>query len=114
MDGDGAAAMRYTEAKMSKLAGEMLVVAGIFLGIVTVDSPELHTALTAPLHGLIQQLVLTDAPEDELVAIANEHLQGLNGKGSLLTYLGVTVLDNRTVKIYCYYHFLIELSSFWP
>jgi hypothetical protein len=38
------------------------------------------------------------------MAIGNEHLQGLNREGALLTDLGVFILDNRTVKIYCNDH----------
>ena len=97
-----------------ELAREVLIVTRIFLGIVTVDRPELHAALTTPLHCLLQQLPLTHTPESQLVAIANEHLQRLDGKRFLLANSRVTMLYDRTVKINCYYHFLIELSSLWP
>ena len=84
-----------------ELTGEMLVVAGFLLGIVAVDGPELHASLPAPLHRLIEQLALTDTPEDELVVIADEHLQRLNSERTLLANLGITVLDNRPVEINC-------------
>ena len=97
-----------------ELAGEVLIVTGILLGIVTIHRPELNASLPTPLDGIFQQLTLSDTPEDQLVAIANEHLQRLDGKGFLLANSGVTMLYDRSVKIYCNYHFLIELSSFLP
>ena len=84
-----------------ELAREVLIITGILLGIITVDRIELNPAFPTPLHSLLQQLTLTDTPEDELVVIADEHLQGLDSKGFFLANIGITVLDNRTVKINC-------------
>ena len=36
-----------------ELPGEVLIVTGIFLGIVTVDCPELNPAFPTPLDGLL-------------------------------------------------------------
>ena len=87
-----------------ELAREVLIMTGIFLGIVTVDRIELNPALTTPLHSLLQQLTLTHTPEYQLVAIADEHLQRLDGKGFLLANSRVTMLYDCTVKVDCDNH----------
>lgn len=97
-----------------EFAGEVLIITGILLGIVTVDSPELHAAFPTPLDCFLQELTLSDTPEYQLVAIADKHLQRLDGKGFLLTNSRVTMLYDCTVKVDCDNHFLIELSSLWP
>jgi len=84
-----------------ELATEVVVVGEGLLGIVAVDGVELYAALTAPVDRLVEELAFTDTPEDELVALGNEHAQRLNGKGNLLTDLGILMLDDRTVKINC-------------
>ena len=97
-----------------ELTGEVLIMTGILLGIVTIHRPELNAAFPTPLDSFLQELTLTDTPEDQLVAIANKHLQRLNGKGFLLANSRIPMLYDRTIKIDSYYHFLIELSSLWP
>ena len=87
-----------------QLAGEVGIIISGLLRIVAIGGIELNTTLATPLKGLVQELALTAGPEDEAMAIGNEHLQRLNGEGALLTYLGIFILDNRTVEIYCYNH----------
>ena len=93
-----------------QLAGEVRVVVGGFLGVVAVGGVEFHAALTTPLEGLVKELALATAPEDQAMTISNEHLKGLNGEGALLTNLGVFVLDNRSVEINCNYHEFFSLQ----
>ena len=87
-----------------QLAGEVGIVFSGLLGVVAVGCVELHATLTTPLEGLLQELALTTGPENQTMAVGNEHLQRLNGEGALLTDLGVFILDNRTVKINCNDH----------
>ena len=87
-----------------ELTGEMGIVVGGLLGIVAIGSIELHTTLTTPLDGVIKQLSLTTGPENDTMTVGNDHLQRVDGKGALLPYLGITILNNRPIKIYCYNH----------
>ena len=87
-----------------QLAGEVGVVVSGLLGVVTVGSVEFYAALTTPVNGGLQELALMTGPEDEAMAVLDEHLEGLGGEGALLTDLRVAVLDDRPVKIYCYNH----------
>ena len=87
-----------------EFAGEVGIVVGGLLGVVAVGGIEFHTALTTPLDGLVEELALATAPEDQAMTIGNEHLEGLNGEGALLADLGVFILDDRSVEINCDYH----------
>ena len=87
-----------------QLAGEVGIVVSGLLGIVAVGSVEFYTALTTPVNGGLQEFALATGPEDEAMAILDEHLEGLDREGALLTDLRVAVLDDRPVKIYCYNH----------
>ena len=87
-----------------QLAGEVGIIISGLLRIVAIGGIELNTTLATPLKGLVQELALTAGPEDEAMAILDEHLEGLGGEGALLTDLRVAVLDDRTVKIYCNDH----------
>ena len=93
-----------------QLAREMGVVAGGLLGVVTVGGVELHASLPAPLEGILQELTLTASPEHQAVVVLLQEFQGLNGEGALVAYLGVTVIDDRPVKINCNYHIIINLE----
>ena len=96
-----------------QLAGEVGIVVSGLLGIVAVGSVELYATLTTPVNGGLQEFALTTGPEDEAMAILDEHLEGLGGEGALLTDLRVAVLDDRPVKIYCYYHeFIYDLQIY--
>ena len=103
-----------------QLAGEMRIVVGGLLWIVTVGSIELHTALTTPLEGLLQELSFTTGPEHQTMTILYEHLQCLNSKRALLTNLRIFILDDRPVKIDSNYHNIFknnelnELHGFKP
>ena len=79
----------------------MGIVFGCLLRIVTVDGIELHSPLTTPFDSLIKEFALSDAPENQLVLISDEHLQGVYCKRSFHTYSGIFMGDNGTVKIYC-------------
>ena len=93
-----------------EFATEMGIIFRGLLGIVAVGSVELHATLTTPLEGLLQELALTTGPENQTMAVGNEHLQRLNGEGDLCSDLRVTVLNNCTVKIYCDYHVFLFTS----
>ena len=88
-----------------ELTTEMLVIVSSFFGIVFVDSIELYSTLPAPLHCFVEEMTLTDTPQDELVAIPDKHLQCVNGKGNFLTDGRVLVFNYRSVEIYCNSHF---------
>ena len=83
-----------------QLAREMRVVVGGLLGVVAVGGVELHATLTAPLEGILQELALTAGPQHQTVVVLLQELQRLNGKGTFVAYLGVTVLNDRSVKVY--------------
>ena len=95
-----------------QLATEMIVVVEGLLGIVAVDGIELNAALTTPVDSLIEQFSFANAPKDQSVMVGDEHPQGLHGKGFLLAYLRITVLDNGSVEIDCNQHnYFLMLSS---
>ena len=87
-----------------QLAREVGVVVGGLLRVVAVGSVELHAALTAPLEGILQEFALTAGPQHQTVVVLLQELQRLNGKGTFVAYLGVTVIDDRSVKINCNNH----------
>ena len=82
-----------------ELATEVVVVGKGFLRIVAIDGIELNAALTTPIDSLVEELAFADRPQDELVMLGNEHAEGLDGEGNLGAYLGITVLDDRSVEI---------------
>ena len=83
-----------------QLAREVRVVVGGLLGVVAVGSVELHAALTAPLEGILQKLALAAGPQHQTVVVLLQEFQRLDGKGAFVAYLGVTVLYDRSVKVY--------------
>jgi hypothetical protein len=83
-----------------QLAREVGVVVGGFLRIIAIGGVELDTALTTPLEGLVEELALATGPEDNTMAIGDEHLQRIDGEGTLSTDLRVFVLDDGTVEVY--------------
>ena len=96
-----------------QLAGEVGIVVSGLLGVVAVGSVEFYAALTTPVNGGLQEFALATGPEDEAMAILDEHLEGLGGEGALLTDLRVAVLDDRPVKIYCNDHeFIYDLQIY--
>lgn len=82
-----------------QLARECGVVVGGLLGIVTVGGIELYTALPTPVEGIVEEFALATGPEDQTMAICNEHLQGIDGERTLLANLGILVLDDGTIEI---------------
>ena len=87
-----------------ELAGEVGIVIGGLLGVVTVGCIELHTALTTPVDGVVEELTFPTGPEDEPVMVVDEHLERVDGEGALLANLGIAVLDDCSVKIDCDNH----------
>lgn len=82
--------------------------------IVAVDGVELDASLAAPFNGIVKKFPLAHAPQDEPMMVGNQHAQGLHGEGLFFAYFRIAVLHYRSVKVYCYCHFLMELSSFKP
>lgn len=82
--------------------------------IIAVDGVELNASLAAPFHGIVKKFPLAHAPQDEPMMVGNQHAQGLDGEGLFFAYFRIAVLHYRSVKVYCYCHFLMELSSFKP
>ena len=82
--------------------------------IIAVDGVELNASLAAPFNGIVQKFPLAHAPQDEPMMVGYQHAQGLHGEGLFFAYLGIAVLHYRSVKVYCYCHFLTELSFFRP
>ena len=107
---DGAPVGQSTQAAIIdkevglELTREMGVVFEGLLGIVAVHGIELHAALAAPAQGSIQEFALAAGPQDELMPVGNEHLEGLHGEGYLLPYLGISVVDDGSVEINRYRH----------
>ena len=87
-----------------ELATEMIVVGEGLLGIVAIDGIELDAALATPVDGIVEQLALAYGPQDELVALLNEHAEGLDGEGLLGSDLRVFMFDDRSVEINCNGH----------
>ena len=89
-----------------QFAGEMGIIVGGLFRIVAVGGVELDATLAAPRQGCFEELALAAGPEDHAMAVGNEHLEGLYREGALSAYLRIAVLNNRTVKINCYYHII--------
>lgn len=77
---------------------------GLLVGVVGIDGIELEAAPAAVVDGLLQQVALTDGPQDEQMALGLQLLQRGDGKGDLLADLRIVVLDDRSVEINCDNH----------
>jgi len=88
-------------------AGGGGVFLGFFLREVGIDGVELHPAASAVVHRLVQQVALAHRPQDELVVLFLQLAERGEGEGYLLAYLGVFVLHDCAVEIYCDYHVLL-------
>ena len=82
--------------------------------IVTIDGVELDTTLAALFNGIVQKFPLAHAPQYKPMMVGNQHTQCLHGEGFFFAYFQIVVLHYRSVEVYCYCHFLMELSSFRP
>ena len=56
----------------------------------------------------------THAPQYKPMMVGYQHAQCLDGEGLFFAYFGIAVLYYRSIEVYCYCHFLMELSSFSP
>lgn len=77
---------------------------GLLVGVVGIDGIELEAAPATIVDSLLQQVALTDGPQDEQMVLGLQFLQRGDGKGDLLADLGIVVLDDRSVEINCDNH----------
>lgn len=77
---------------------------GLLVGIVGIDGIELQAAPATIVDSLLQQVALTDGPQDEQMVLGLQLLQRGDGKGNLLANLRIVVLDDRPVEIDCDNH----------
>ena len=82
------------------------------LRLVAVHGIEFQPLLATELHRIVQQLPLTGGEQNNLMPFLLEQLQGFYGKWELLADLGIFVLYNGPVKIYCYCHLFLFLEPF--
>ena len=88
-----------------KLAGADAGLVDFLAGIVAVDGEEFKAALCAEIDGFLQELAFASGPEDEPVAFFLKFSERCYGEGKFLADVGITVLNDSTVKIYCYKHY---------
>ena len=84
-----------------QLAREVIVVICGLFGVIAVDSIELHSSLTTPFHGLVEQFVLTHTPQNQFVSFFDEEFERVGGEGKFLANLRVLVSDDSPVEIKC-------------
>ena len=75
-----------------------------FAGVVAVDGEEFQAAFFAEVYGFLEVLAFTGGPEDESVSVFLKFSECGCGEGDFLADVGVTVLYDGTVEIYCYKH----------
>ena len=94
-----------------ELAGADAVFVDFFAWVVAVDGEEFEAAFFAEVNGFLQELAFTGGPEDERVSFRLYLFEGCYGKGEFLADVGITVLYDGTVKIYCNEHFCLTRVS---
>lgn len=77
---------------------------GLFVGVVGIDGIELQAASATVVDSILQQVALTDGPQDEQMVLGLQLLQRGDGKGDLLADLRIVMLDDRPVEIDCDNH----------
>ena len=87
-----------------ELAREMRIVIGRLLGVIAIHRIELQAASATPFYGLLEKLPFANRPQNQLVAILAQHLQGIDGKGYLLAYLRIFMGDDGAIEIDCDSH----------
>ena len=87
-----------------ELAGTDAVLVDFFAGVVAVDGEEFKAAFGAEINGFLQELAFAGGPEDEPVAFFLKFFKRCYGEGKFLADVGITVLYDGTVEIYCYKH----------
>lgn len=65
-----------------------------------VDGIEDEAALLAEIYGCLKQFSFPGGPQDDLVAVILQTLQGFDGEGFLLAYFRILVLDDGSVEIH--------------
>ena len=90
-----------------ELAGADAVFVDFFAWVVAVDGEEFEAAFFAEVYGFLQELAFTGGPEDERVSFRLYLLEGCYGEGEFLADVGITVLYDRTVEVYCYEHLFL-------
>ena len=88
-----------------ELAGADACLVHLFTRVVAVDCVELKAALCAEVNGLLEELAFTGGPQDQPVPFILKPFERCYGKGEFLADVGITVLNDGTVKIYCYEHY---------
>ena len=87
-----------------EFAREMGIIIGGFFGVVAINGIELEATLATIFYSLIEQMALTNRPQNDTMTILAQHLQGIDGERNLLAYLRVLMGYNCTVEIYCDQH----------
>ena len=72
--------------------------------VVAVDGEEFESTFFAEVDRFLEELAFTGSPEDESVPFLLKSFEGCYGEGKFLADVGVTVLNDGTVEIYCYKH----------
>ena len=88
-----------------ELAGADAGFVDFFAGVITVDCEEFKASLCAEINGFLQEIAFAGGPEDEPVAFFLKFSKSCYGEGKFLADVGITVLYDSTVKIYCYKHY---------
>ena len=87
-----------------ELAGTDAGFVNFLAGVVAVDGEEFESAFFAEVDGFLQELAFAGSPEDEPVAVFLKFSECCCGEGKFLADVGITVLNDGTVEIYCYEH----------
>ena len=88
-----------------ELAGADAGFVDFFSRVVAVDGEEFKAAFFAEVNGFLQELAFAGGPEDEPVAFFLKFFKRCYGEGKFLADVGITVLYDGTVEIYCYEHY---------
>lgn len=76
----------------------------LFFRIVRIDRIKFHSMLSAEIHGLFQQLVLSYSPQNQPVPLFLQHFQCVKGKRLFPSDFRIAVFHNSTVKVNSYDH----------
>ena len=87
-----------------ELAGTDAGFVDFFARVVAVDGEEFNSAFAAEVYGFLEEAAFAGSPEDEPVSVFLKFSECCCGEGDLLADVGITVLYDGTVEIYCYEH----------
>ena len=102
--GEAAEGAVVDEEVSVEFAGTDAGLVHFFAGVVAVDGEEFESAFFAEVDGFLQERAFTGGPEDESVTFFLNFLERCYGEGDFLADVGITVLYDCTVEIYCYEH----------